>query len=90
MEDGEGMKTFYKAVQFGKKVIPCEVEKFTEKTVWIDGRRHALKSSYENYFESEVEAWNYLEAKAQTKVKHCKDALQRARSELGKIIKESQ
>jgi len=46
-----------------------EVEKETDKSVWINGRRNSKRSSYENYFDSLLEAKNYLYKRQESRIR---------------------
>lgn len=52
-----------------------EVERATEQCVWINGRRNAKISDYDNYFETWEEAQAWL-------IEHCESAVVHARNQL--------
>jgi hypothetical protein len=78
------------SITWGKRVIPVEIEKFTDKTVTVKGRRNQRMSSYQSYFPTETDAWDWLEMRAQNAVEAAQADLQRKRTELGKIQSERQ
>lgn len=60
------MITFFKIGGWGKVFVePVEIERETEKNVWIGDRRRAKKSSYECYFPTRNEAYQHLIDKAE-------------------------
>ncbi|MEW8048955.1 MAG: hypothetical protein AB2792_20095 [Candidatus Thiodiazotropha sp.] len=63
---------------FGKLIEPVQVEKETDKSVWINGRRSAKRSDYENYFDSFDDAKAYM-------TKYAEDALAAARRRLEEV-----
>lgn len=85
------METWYEASlsRWGKRVAPVQVEKSTDKTVTINGRRcNRLTSDWRCYFPTEKEAWDYLVQRATAKVEEAQRSLQYLRSELGKVESE--
>lgn len=62
------MTTWFKAGQYGNRIERVEIEKSTDSSVWIKGRRNAIKSSYENYFKSFDEAKSFLLRKFEIKL----------------------
>lgn len=67
------------------KIIEVEVDKFNDKSVWINGNRRSKMSSYENYFETWKQAHDHIISLAQSAVERSKDRLHRDRSTLGQI-----
>jgi hypothetical protein len=65
------MSTWFLARSWDKRPQSVEVEKFTEKTVTIRGRRHNQRG-WECYFATEAEAWDFLEQSAADQVEKCK------------------
>ena len=76
----------YKTGGWGQDLIEAvEVEKETDKSVWIDGNRSAKRSGYNNYFDSWGEAHLFLLDKAGRKLDSAKFSLQRAQGEYENI-----
>jgi hypothetical protein len=62
-----------------------EVDRFSEMSVWIDGRRIARRTENHNYFDTWEEAHNYLIDRATDNVYTAQRELTRAEAELDKI-----
>jgi len=76
----------YRTGGWGKNLIEqVEVEKETEASVWIKGRRNAKRTEYYNYFDTWDEAKLYLLTVAEAKVAAIRLNLERANGELGNI-----
>lgn len=69
-------KEFIKAV---------EVEKFTDKTVWIRSRRYSRSSQFDNYFPTFEEAKEFVVEKFKRRLQSSKDNLYRCEADLQKI-----
>lgn len=85
------MTTWFEAYprSYGAKVSPIEVERSTDKCVWIDGRRtNRMTSDWRCYFPTAAEAWDHVEQRAEARVEQAKKDLQYYRSELGKVQSE--
>lgn len=67
------------------KIVPVEVDRETERCVWVGGRRRAKNSDYESYFSTWDEAHNHLLGKVQVKVDAARRRLEQLNSELGNI-----
>lgn len=67
------------------RIKTVEVERETESSVWINGRRNAKLNNYKNYFDTWEEAHSYLMEKAQRKVNEARKSLEQANSELGTV-----
>jgi hypothetical protein len=68
------------------KIAPIEVERATEKFVWIDGRRAGRLGSYcQGYFETWDAARDYLQSDATMKVASLRRQLETANGRLGNI-----
>ena len=75
-------KHFFRSEGFINKV---EVERETEQSVWINGRRNSKHSDYSSFFDSFDEAKAFLLAIAEKKVTLAKLRLNDAQGELGNI-----
>lgn len=67
------------------KIEEIEVEKESEKSVWIEGNRNAKMSDYANYYSSWDEAKNALYSCQKTYVDGVRSSLERAKGVLGNI-----
>ena len=73
----------YVAINSHLKSIKCvEVEKETAASVWINGRRHSKRSSYENHFDTWQEAHDFLRESAEKNLSKAHIILEQARSKL--------
>jgi hypothetical protein len=87
MEGERGMKK-YVAENFAwgaGKIVEAEVERESDTSVWIGGRRAAKKTEWRRYFDSWEEAHQYLLDLAASKVVHVRNELQRANDRLGNV-----
>lgn len=75
----------YKAEIWHNEIDEVEVERETESSVWINGRRHAKQTSCACYFDTWDEALDYKLSKSQDEVERARSALERAKSKLGNI-----
>jgi hypothetical protein len=66
---------------------PVEVERATEQSVIIGGRRRARRSQWANYFQTEDEARQFFIAQQEKKVERAREELRRAESHLAKLRK---
>lgn len=61
------METWYKVRKYAlrgeKQIEPVKVEKSTEKTIIINGKRINKKSEYDNYFQTYDDAHRFLKTK---------------------------
>ena len=65
----------------------AEVERETESSVWIGGRRSAKISSYECYFDTFGEAKSYLLDMARKHLERANGRVSYAEKELDEVIK---
>ena len=79
------MTTWYVTSNWGKRIEPVEVEKSTDKSVWIEGNRRALISDYSSHFPTWAEAKEHLLGKAGRKLEAARAQLARAQAEYGNI-----
>jgi hypothetical protein len=76
----------YRTGGWGKNLIErVAVEKETESSVWINGRRNAKKTDYHSYFDTWDDAKRHLLTVAEKKVVGIRLNLERANDELGNI-----
>jgi len=78
--------TFYETGSYGQFVDAVEVERFTDSSVWIRGRRRSRASTWKNYFETRQLAWDYLIGKAQAKLDGAEARVRTAQIDLKKIV----
>jgi len=64
-----------------------EIEKESESSVWIDGRRRSKDSSWQQYFDNFQEAKNYLIDEKIKEIDRIAERLNSVRIELNKIEK---
>ena len=64
------------------QIEEVEVERASDSFVWINGRRNAIRSSYENYHGTFDAAMAWLVTKAETELAIAHRALDLARSKL--------
>ena len=71
---------------FGKNLIEeIEVERETDSSVWINGRRNAKNSSLHKYCDTWGEAHLFLLEKAERSLESARRSLERAQGEYGNI-----
>jgi hypothetical protein len=80
----------YKASKFswGKKIEVVEVERISDKSVWIKGRRCALDSSYDAYFSELSEAKACLIAIAMREAQSAEDQFKKKKKDLELLLVE--
>lgn len=78
-------------VKWGR-VTPVRIERFTDTSVWFNGRRHARTSTYERYYPTFVEAKQSIVEAAERNVLSLRRQLEQANGALGnaKGLKEPQ
>lgn len=79
------MKKFMSYEGFKFSITEVEIERETESSVWIDGKRKSKMSEYKCFHDSFEGAKSYLLGLAQTKVDCARSALEYANSQLGNI-----
>lgn len=67
------------------KIEPVEVERETEGSVWVDGRRTAKTSTWASYFDSWAEAHARLVLEQEEAVASLRRQLESANGKLGQI-----
>jgi hypothetical protein len=70
---------------WGKEIEAVEVERQTDNSVWIDGRRIKKMSNWKKYHDTWVKAWEYLLSVAQGRVEGAEIQLVSAEEYLKKI-----
>jgi hypothetical protein len=62
-------------IESSKQIIEVEVDRFTESSVWIGGKRMAIHTAYEAYFPTQQAAIDYCEAFFQQKLESARKAM---------------
>lgn len=75
----------YVTTKHGCEIDEVEVEKETEKSVWINGDRHSKSSSYNTYHNSFEDAKNHLITTAENRIKSAKFQVEVAESFLKNV-----
>ncbi len=68
------------------KISVVEIEKETNKSVWIDGSRRSKISDYRCYFDNYYAAFNHIHDILKREVDLCKMRTHRANTELGQFV----
>jgi len=63
-----------------------EVDRETESSVWINGRRRARQSEYEMFFSTREKAKDFLVRRMQSKVELARSSLCKAGIELREVL----
>jgi hypothetical protein len=71
---------------WNKPLEEIEVEKETESTVWIDGRRNAKVSTYDNFFPTKEKAIEWLISQATHDVVSSSTKLDNANRQLAQYL----
>ena len=69
-----------------QRIIEVEVERKSESSVWINGRRNALRSSYENYFDTPEECKAFMLREAEAVLKSAEGRVEYARKKVAEIM----
>jgi hypothetical protein len=77
---------WYRAWDTFSEIRPVTVEKFTDNTVWIAGRRHARKTDGVAYYPNWEDAHAFLVRKAEAELQYARVALQRAQGKHGNVV----
>lgn len=80
------MSTWYEATTYGV-ITPKEVERVTESSVFSGGRRFARKASYSTFFETLVEAQNWIIARRHRDIELAEQRLTYASNSLQETLK---
>jgi hypothetical protein len=82
------MKTKFKA-RVGRyldsTITPVEIERETDKSVWVNGNRNAKQSDWATYFDTWEEAYSALLEAADKKVVSARLALDKAKGFYGNV-----
>ncbi len=78
-------KWFQTSGRYSPRITPVEVERHTDASVWINGRRHARISGWECYFPTWKEAHDHLLGEAAARVASARRKLEIANSTYGNI-----
>ena len=71
---------------WGKDLIKRkDIDRATESSVWIDGRRRARRSGYENYFDTWDEAHAFLLDAAEKSLNLARSRLEQRQGSYGNI-----
>lgn len=68
-----------------KPIMAVEIERESEASVWIGGRRQSKISDYYRYHDTWAQAKDFLVARAERKLSSAKSSMQYAENELAKI-----
>lgn len=60
-------------------VAPVEIERATDSSVWIDGRRHQLGTAYASYFPTLEAAIQFVDARCVLEVERAEKKLYQAK-----------
>jgi hypothetical protein len=78
----------YKAQNYGwsaGEITEVEVDRVSESSVWIDGRRVAIETSYTRYFDTWEQAHLFLMDFAEARLATARNDLKRAQDRLGNV-----
>ncbi len=75
----------YMTGDYNKPIMMVIVERETESSVWVNGRRKAKKGDWHNYHHSWEEAREYLIKKARMHESACQGRLDSAKIKLNRI-----
>jgi hypothetical protein len=70
----------------GYEILSVEIERETENSVWISGRRHSKMSDYHCYFETWDDAHAHLRQTREQRVLNARRQLDHCMGDLEKII----
>jgi len=69
-------------LRWGYKITPIKVEKETESSVWVDGRRRAKKTAYDKIFKTLEEAKRFMIARCEREIAEYEERISDAREAL--------
>ena len=72
-------------ISFGKLIEEVDIEKETDKSVWINGRRLSRRSSWDSYHDTWDDAKKFLLDIAEQKLTLARHVLNKAQSEYGNV-----
>ena len=76
---------WYQTSKYKPTITPVTVERHTQSSVWIGGRRHAQVSEWHRVFPTWEAAKAHLMDRAEQRLENARRALQAAQSEYGNI-----
>lgn len=79
---------WYAMSEFERRPTPITVERCTDDSVWIKGKRCARLKTWEGIFQTETEAWNWAIAKAVGRRDSAQRSLDIEQKRLDKILAE--
>ncbi len=79
------MKKF-KVTTISDQIVEVVVERETEKSVWINGRKSSKRSNYENFFDTWEDAYAFLLGGARKKVISAERTLENATNKYNAIL----
>ena len=77
--------TPYWKLRYNNEISPVTVDRATDKSVWVKGRRVALSSDWESYHKSWEEAHKALLRNAETSLKCWQGKLTQAEAHLAAV-----
>lgn len=77
--------TKFRAGDYRNRITAIEIERETDSSVWIGGRRSAKSTEYDNYFDTWDEAHKFLLDKAGALLDAARHRLQQAQAAHGNI-----
>jgi len=83
------METWYKAHTsfYRPEITPVEVERSTDKSVWIKGRRNLRKSDYYQFFKTKLGAIECLRQLKNSKINELKYRIKDIEKTFEKFVK---
>ena len=78
-------ETWYQTTGYGKRITPLVVQRYTDSSVWVGGRRRARVTDWESVFPTWEEAKAHLLSQADKNLQSARAALARAQAEYGNI-----
>jgi hypothetical protein len=69
-----------------KQIKQVEVDRKTETSVWVEGRRRNIKSDWDNYHETWYDAYSFLLNRATDKRDRARENLERAEEQLAVVL----
>jgi len=76
----------YRTGGYQKEIEKVEVEKESEKSVWINGRSHLKRSSCKNYFDTFEQAKKHLVTNGQKHITLCEGRLEYAQEKQAELL----
>jgi len=76
----------YKTGGYHKEIEAVEIEKESEKSVWINGRTQLKHTSYHNYFDTWQQGKDFLVKEAQQKVDLCAKRLEYSQEKQAELL----